>query len=163
MKTLVSIKDVVDEMDVLSEEHSAFLNRHTGELVTLSREELSAAEEDDDIVDYPEWQQEMIFKAREIISSDDYLPLPGKFDIHEYHIMEEFCCSVVDDEIKERLLDKIRGQGAFRRFKDAIHMNEMEDEWYRFRQEELEKIAIDWLEANQIPYAKNEVGERSIQ
>ncbi len=47
-------------MDVLSEEHSAFLNRHTGELVTLSREELSAAEEDDDIVDYPEWQQEMI-------------------------------------------------------------------------------------------------------
>ena len=66
MKTLVSIKDVVDEMDVLSEEHSAFLNRHTGELVTLSREELSAAEEDDDIVDYPEWQQEMIFKAKEI-------------------------------------------------------------------------------------------------
>jgi hypothetical protein len=33
-------------MDVLSDEHSAFLNRHTGELVTLSSEELSAAEED---------------------------------------------------------------------------------------------------------------------
>jgi hypothetical protein len=163
MKTLVSIKDVVDEMDVLSDEHSAFLNRHTGELVTLSREELSAAEEDDDIVDYPEWQQEMIFKAREVISSDDYLPLPSKFDIHEYHIMEEFCWSIADDRIRGALLDKIKGQGAFRRFKDAIHMNEMDDEWYRFRQKELEKIAIDWLEANQILYAKNEVGERSIQ
>ena len=36
MKAIVSIKDVVDEMDVLSDEHSAFLNRRTGELVTLS-------------------------------------------------------------------------------------------------------------------------------
>jgi hypothetical protein len=56
MNTLVSITDVVDEMDVPSDEHSAFLNRHTGELVTLSREELSLAEEDDDIVDYPKRQ-----------------------------------------------------------------------------------------------------------
>jgi hypothetical protein len=162
-KVIVSIKDVVDEMDVPSDEHSAFLNRHTGELVTLSREEISAAEEDDDIDDYPEWQQEMIVKAREVISSDDYLPLPNKFDIHEYNIMEEFCCSIVDDEIREGLLGKIRGQGAFRRFKDTIHMNGMEEEWYLFRQKELEQIAIDWLEANQIPYAKNEIGERSTQ
>ena len=157
MKALVSIKDVVNEMYALSEEHSAFLNRYTGELITLSGEELSAAEEDDDnIVEYPEWQQEMINKAKEVISSDDYLPLPTKYDINEYRIMEEFCCSVVDDEIKERLLDKIRGRGAFRQFKDAIHMNSIEEQWYRFRQEELEKIAIDWLEANQISYAKDE-------
>jgi len=154
MKTLVSLTDVVDEMDVLSDEHSAFLNRHTGELVTLSREELSAAEEDNDIVDYPEWQHEMIFKAREVIGSDDYLPLPSKFDIHEYHIMEDFCYSVADDKIRGALLDKIRGSGAFRRFKDAIQVNGIEEDWYSFRQEALEKIAIDWLEANQIPYAK---------
>lgn len=96
-----------------------------------------------------------------MINSDDYLPLPSKFDIHEYHIMEEFCWSIADDKIREALLDKINGRGAFRRFKDAIRMNEMEEEWYRFRRGELEIIAIDWLEANQIPYSKNEVGERS--
>jgi hypothetical protein len=55
-KAIVSLKDVVNEMDVSSEEHSAFINRHTGELLTLSTEELSAAEEDDDIDDYLEWQ-----------------------------------------------------------------------------------------------------------
>jgi len=156
MKPLVSIKDVVDEMDVLSDEHSAFLNRHTGELVTLSREELSAAEENDDIVDYPEWQREMIIKAKEVIESDDYLPLPSKFDIHEYHIMEDFCYAVADDRIREDLLDEIRGSGAFRRFKDAIQMNGIEEDWYSFRQEALEKIAIEWLEANKIPYVKND-------
>ncbi|MGA3282478.1 MAG: hypothetical protein ABSD50_16030 [Smithella sp.] len=47
MKAIVSIKDVVNEMDGLSDEHSAFLNRYTGELVTLSMEELSIAEEDE--------------------------------------------------------------------------------------------------------------------
>jgi len=52
-------------------------------------------------------------------------------------------------------LDKIRGRGAFGRFKDAIHMNGIEEEWYRFRQEELEKIAIDWLELNKISYTKD--------
>jgi len=107
-KVIVSIKDVVDEMDVPGDEQSAFLNRHTGELVTLSSEELSAAEEDDNIDKYPTWQQDMIIKAKEVINSDDYLPLPSKFDIHEYHIMKDFCCSVADDKIRESLLNKIK-------------------------------------------------------
>jgi hypothetical protein len=154
MKATVSLKDVVDEMDVPGDEHSAFLNRHTGELVTLSSEELSAAEEDDDIDHYPEWQQEMIIKAREILESDDFLALPNKFDIHEYSIMEDFCFSVADDKIRGSLLDKIRGSGAFRRFKDAIQMNGIEEDWYSFRQEAFEKIAIDWLEDNKIPYTR---------
>lgn len=154
MKAIVSIKDVVNEMDILSDEHSAFLNRYTGELVTLSSEELSAAEEDDNINEYPKWQQDIIIKAKEVINSDDYLSLPSKFDIHEYHIIEEFCCSVVDDKIRGGLLDKIRGRGAFGRFKDAIHMNGIEEEWHRFRKEKLEEIAIDWLEVNQISYTK---------
>jgi hypothetical protein len=40
-------------MKVLRDAHSTFLNRKTGELITLSEEELSVAEEDNDIVDYP--------------------------------------------------------------------------------------------------------------
>jgi len=34
-------------------------------------------------------------------------------------------------------------------------MNGIEEEWYRFRQEDLEKIAIDWLGVNQISYTKD--------
>ncbi|MCX5815223.1 MAG: UPF0158 family protein [Proteobacteria bacterium] len=156
MEVAVSLKDIVDEMDVLSDEFSAFLNKKTGELVTLNSEDLSVAEDDDDIDGYPEWQQEMIIKAREVVSSDEYLPLPSKFDIHEYNIIENFCYSVKDDKIRKDLLYKIKGGGAFHRFKDAIHVHGIEEERYRFRQEELEKVAIDWLEANQISYTKDE-------
>jgi hypothetical protein len=158
MKAIVSLKDVIDEMDTLSDEISGFLNRRTGEIIILTSEEFSAAEDNDeaDVDEYPEWQQEMILKAREIIEdSDNYLPLPSKFDIHEYSIIEDYCSSVADNTTRKNLLYKIRGSGAFRRFKDAIREYGIEEEWFRFRQEELERIAIDWLEANQISYTKD--------
>lgn len=65
MKVTVSLRDFINEMDVLSDEHTAYLNKRTGELITLSDEELSAAEDEVDLSDYPEWQQEMIEKALE--------------------------------------------------------------------------------------------------
>ncbi len=158
MKVIVSVQDIIDKMDVLSEEISSFLNKQTGELVTLTSEVLSAAEDgvEEDFVEYPEWQQEMIIKAREVIGSDDYLPLPSKFDIYEYSIIEDFCSSIEDDKVREDLLHKIKGIGAFSRFKDAIYKLGIEEEWYRFRQDEFEKIAIDWLEINQISYRKDD-------
>jgi hypothetical protein len=47
----------------------------------------------------PDWQKEMIQKAREVAESDDYLTLPSKYDIHERHIMEEFCYSIQDQDM----------------------------------------------------------------
>ncbi len=41
--SMVSLREVVEEMNIISDEHSAYLNKRTGELVTLSREELPAA------------------------------------------------------------------------------------------------------------------------
>ena len=84
MKATVSLRDVVNEMDVLSDEHSAFLNRHTGELVTITNDEISDDDDDDNIDEYPEWQQDMIIKAKEVMNSDDYLEIPSKFEIHEF-------------------------------------------------------------------------------
>ncbi len=154
MGVIVSVKDVVNEMDGLMDEHHAYLNRRTGELITLSSEELSTAEDEVDISQYPDWQQEIIEKAKEVIDDEDFLPLPSKFDIHEYGIMEEFCSSVQDQETREDLLDRIRGRGAFRRFKDAIYSFGIEEAWHQFRQEGLEKIAIEWLEEHDIPYTR---------
>ena len=154
MGVIVSVKDVVNEMDGLMDEHQAYLNRRTGELITVSTEDLSEAEDEVDISQYPDWQQEIIEKAKEVIDDDDFLPLPSKFEIDEYRIMEEFCWSVQDQGMKEDLLGKIRGQGAFRRFKDAIHFFGIEEAWHQFRQEALEKIAIEWLEEHDIPYTQ---------
>ncbi len=148
----VSLKAVIDEMDVPSEEHHAYLNKRTGELFTISDEEISIIESGDPIQDYPEWQREAIRKTQEVLASPDFLELPSKFDIHEYAIMEQFCSSREDSELRQRLLDCIRGSGAFRRFKEAIHEHAIVDDWYQFRHATLHEIAIEWLDANSIPY-----------
>lgn len=155
MKITVSLRDLINEMDVLSDEHTAYLNKRTGELLTLSDEELSAVEDEVDLNDYPEWRQEMIEKAQEVLGSEDYLPLPGQFDINEYKIMEDFCYSIEDPKRSNELLQKIRGSGAFGRFKEAIRSLDMEEDWFRFREKALERIAIEWLEDNHIAYSRD--------
>ena len=160
MPTPVFLRDVVDEMDALTDEATAYINRRTGELYTLSLEEVHLVEDEDDPEDLPDWQRETLSKAREILDSEDWLPLPDKFDIHEYAMMEEFCWSVDAPGIREELLNAIRGRGAFRYFKDTIHRHGIQEEWYRHRQMAFEKIAIEWLEANGIAYQRG--GRRSV-
>jgi hypothetical protein len=148
----VSLKTVIDEMDVPSEEHHAYLNKRTGELCTISDEEISIIESGETMQDYHDWQREAIRKTREVLASPDFLELPSKFDIHEYAIMERFCSSREDSNLRQSLLDCIRGSGAFRRFKEAIHKHAIVDDWYQFRNAALREIATEWLDANNIPY-----------
>lgn len=88
--------------------------------------------------------------------SDDFLILPGKFDINDYDLMERFCSSQSDAELRETLLSLIRGSGAFRRFKDAIHKYGIVEDWYEFRYAALREIAIEWLDANNISYTPDD-------
>lgn len=154
MKPIVRLKDIVDEMDSFGDEYRSFLNIQTGELITFSGEELGAAEDGESLDDFPEWQRELIQKASEVFSTDDYCELPSKFDIHEYSIMERFCYTVEDDELNRRLLNSIRGRGAFRYFKDTIHEYGIADDWFRYRDQAFRDIAMDWLEANNIAYSE---------
>ena len=149
----VSLKSVVNEMDVLGEEWTAYISKKTGELVTVTEEEaiiVDAGGEDDEFI--PDWQRETLPKVREVLESDDFVALPDKFEIHEYSIMERFCLSLSDEELQDELLYAIRGSGAFRRFKDAIYRKEIQDDWYRFRNEALKRVATDFLESEGIPW-----------
>jgi len=152
MEYIIRLKDVIQEMDVLSDEYRAFLNIRTRELVTISNQELSASEEGQSLEDFPEWQQESIQKAGEVLFTGDYRELPGKFEIHEYSIMERFCYTVGDDELSHRLLNSIRGRGAFRYFKDTINEYGIADDWYEYREQAFKEIAIEWLERYNIAY-----------
>jgi hypothetical protein len=156
MVPVVKLQNVIDEMDTVGDGLYAYLNRKTGRLITISSDELEAAEAGDDFGSYSDWEQEAIQEAQDILNTDDYLPLPTKLDIHEYSIMEQFCNEIEDAELSNELLFQIRGSGAFQRFKHAIHHYNIDEDWYRYRQKALEKIAIDWLEANSIPYTTNE-------
>ena len=148
----VKIEKIADEMQMQSDESSANLNTVDGEVYFVSYEEMSAAEEGDPIDDFPDWQQDNIRIALQIISGDNYIALPSKYDVHEYAIMKEFCRSVTDSNVSDALQIAIQGKGAFRRFKDACHRFGITDQWYSFKTEALKEIAIAWCKENNLEY-----------
>src|SRR6266853_6611798 len=141
MTIQVKLQDILEGMDFQSDEQSAFLNRTTGEVVSITDEELRAAEHDAPLEDFPEWQHDQIRIAGEILATDHYLPLPDRFEINEYRMMERFCLSVDDDDLRDDLCDAIRGRGAFRRFKDRVQAYGIAEDWYRYRDATLREIA----------------------
>jgi Uncharacterised protein family (UPF0158) len=150
----VKLSDIVEGMDFQSDERSSFLNLTTGEVVGITDEELRAAENDAPLEDFPEWQHDAIRIAGEILETDHYLPLPDRFEINEYSIMERFCLSVAAASLRDDLCDAIRGRGAFRRFKDRIQLYGLADDWYHYRDAALREIAIAWCEEHGIPYTE---------
>jgi len=86
----VKLSDLVEGLEFQSDERSSFLNLTTGEVVAITDEELRAAEHDEPLEDFPDWQHDAIRIAGEIIETDHYLPLPDRFEINEYRIMERF-------------------------------------------------------------------------
>ncbi len=153
MATRVKLDEIIEGLEFQSDESSSFLNKKTGEVVLITDEELNAAEENEPVEDFPDWQQDQVKIAKEIIAeTGDYISLPTKFDIHEYSIMEGFCTSLDKQEIGDILCELINSSGAFRRFKDAIHEYDIADEWYSHRNNAIKEIAIEWCQENGIEF-----------
>jgi len=150
MAAVVSLKDVVDAMDLPNDEWTSYLNLKTGEIVTATDADRDLVEDDDLEQDLPDWQRERVAKAREALASGDFAALPDKFEIHEWAMMERFSSSQASNACREELLDAIHGRGAFRSFRSAIRRLHIEDDWFRFRRSAFEEIAKDWLRAHDV-------------
>ena len=158
----VKIADVVERLS--SDDIAVYLNKRTEEFVTLSTDDVLGFEDEDDFAaaedpadpdrleDQPEWFKQEHRIRHEMLNSRDYIPLPDKFDIHDWQIMEDFCRSVKDTRTREWLLGLIRGRGAFGRFNAAIRSLGIEQAWSQFHDRALEQIAVEWLEQNEIPF-----------
>jgi hypothetical protein len=155
MGTIVSLREVVDELDALADECIAYLNRQTGELYTLSDMVAGMVEDHADPEDLAEWLGDEVPRVREILESEDWLALPTRFDIHEWAIMDHFARSIEDPELQDELLGAIRGRGAFRYFKDTVHRHEIQQDWYDFKSAALARIAADWLDGHGISYTRD--------
>jgi hypothetical protein len=151
MEVRVKLSDIIDGMESQSDESSSFLNKKTGEVILMTDYAMRAAEDNEPLEDVPDWERELVSTGREILAgTGEYIQLPTKYDINEYGIMENFCTSLDRREIGDILYDLISGSGAFRRFKDAVYKYGVEDEWYKYRNNAIKEIAIEWCRENNI-------------
>lgn len=165
MGASVKLKALIDEMQCQMDEWTSYFNKKTGEIVSVSDEEFQAAEEgyaeeedgetedNEDFEELLDVDKDRVKLAADILENrSDYIELPSKYDINEYEIMERFCLSIEDEKESNILLIAIKGSGAFRRFQEMIRQLGIEDDWYRFRDEEYKAIAIEWCNDNEIKY-----------
>ncbi|PTY84148.1 hypothetical protein, partial [Heyndrickxia sporothermodurans] len=109
----VKLEQIIEGMEAQSEEHFTFLNLDTGEVEYISREALMIAEDEGEYDHLPDWQQDEVKIAYDIVENfDQYASLPSRFDINEYEMMESFCYSLPENNKQVILLNSIRGKGA---------------------------------------------------
>jgi hypothetical protein len=131
-----------------------FLDRNTGNVIIITEDDAPYIEgfgeyetDDEDFATLPEWQRESIIDVRSALKTADLIPLPDKFDFHEWEVMRRFAGSQAEPA-RGDLLHAIHGAGAFRQFRRSLEDLDLRDEWFRFRDNALRQFAIDWLNEN---------------
>src|SRR6185312_12634539 len=90
MGIVVSLRDIVDAIELQSDEGEAYLDPETGEIVHVSEDDRALVEKGGSDDDLPQWQREAMPKIREALESDRFLVLPDRREVHEWAIMERF-------------------------------------------------------------------------
>ena len=160
MPITVKLKDIIDALQQAGDSITHYLDKRTGQVEIISEDDTAGMDLEADEFELddqqPEWLRESIAKAQEILNDADenFIQLPDKFDIHDYAIMEDFSRHYPDNKVSLILLDAIRGSGDFRRFNHLVDKLNIEKEWYEFRDQTYEQIAIEWLDEHEIPYTR---------
>jgi hypothetical protein len=153
MATVISLREVIEAMEIQGDDCLSYLDPDTGEIVSVTEEERRLAEEtEESLEEVPEWQRQILPRIRAVLESDRCVKLPTRFDIHEWSIMDEFAGAQDSERIRQELLDAIHGAGAFRMFRSTIRRLGIEQRWYQFRDEALAEIARNWLEEHKLLY-----------
>lgn len=138
MKVKLSV--ILDAIEMADDNYTYFLDLETGESVFLVDELITGLDNEgleDEIDENPE----------------RYLRLPTKFEIHEYHIMEEFIWTLKGEKAN-KLEYAIQGRGAFQRFKNAVNRMGISQQWYDFQEKYYRKLAIEWCRDHGLEYTE---------
>jgi Arc/MetJ-type ribon-helix-helix transcriptional regulator len=151
MAVVISLREVVEASELHTDESTSYLDPDTGKIVFVT-DEMRKMVEEGTFDNIPEWMRKALPEVREALESGRFLPLPSKFDVHEWAVMDRFSRAQANDRVREELLDAIHGAGAFRMFRSTIRRLGIEEAWYQFRDRGLEEIAREWLEEHNLPY-----------
>ena len=173
MTAKVKLDNIIEALEFQSEETSAWLDRQAGEIHYVGPDEQRLLDdwddegEEDDELDDADAEGEgkddeedldtadpaaAIAKLIAADTSNRFITLPSKYDVHEYQALEQFAYAQTDPQAANDLTRAIRGSGAFRYFKDTVHRLELTKEWYAFRDQYYRDFAREWCEEEGIEY-----------
>ena len=153
----VKIQKIVDELQMRFMDTVVYYNKITGEILNVQDDDFRIVEEDNfenSIENYPEWQREHLKEVYDLLYNDidNYIALPNYFDIKDSDIMKEFIETISDSNKKYQLGNCMWQKGMYRKFKDKLIYIGLEKEYYKFYDEKLKEIAIEWCKENNLEY-----------
>ena len=151
MPAVISLRDVIEALDLQSDELSSYLDPDSGEIITFNAEEADIAERGD-WAHAPDWMREYLPKIKRALEDDRVLPLPDRAHIDEWRMMQDFAEERENCSVRAELLGVIHGTSAFRLFRRTIERLGIEERWHQYRNEAMERVARQWLEANKLRY-----------
>jgi hypothetical protein len=148
---VVSLHDVVEAMDLVSDELHSYLDPVTGEIITFNEEQARVATTGE-WDSAPAWMRNSLPKVKRALEDDRVLELPDRAHIDEWRMMQDFATEHEQCKCHPELLSATQGPSAFHRFKKTIQRLDLEEAWHQYRDMAFEQLARKWLDQNNIPY-----------
>lgn len=135
---MLKLSKVKESLEDINMESTAFFNKKTNEILWKLdfNPEYSTYKEDDDY-------------------NDDIICMFDFNDKNDYDIMQEFIYTIKNDELKEKLLFRTKGSGAFKRFRYILDDYNLTDKWYEYRDIKYKEIAKEWCINNSIEFEED--------
>lgn len=159
----VSYSDIEQAFLFASYERLYWLDKRTGRILAYSNETVLTIEEGE-LDDLPEWMEDEVKAAREVLRAFGELPGQDELDqdaiepdryvsieqipSHEaFQFMEDFVEALPDSRAAEQLVRALRGNKPFRRFKDALLDFPLERErWFEYESKQRREYIKQWAQ-----------------
>ncbi|HFU3729866.1 TPA: UPF0158 family protein [Streptococcus suis] len=141
----VWFQDVVDALQMLSQDDRYYYDSHLDALVYLSVGETGL-----------EAREGLVEEIEEDVMGR-FTRLPTYYDFNPYTFMERYVYHLPDGDLSDRLSRAIRGRGAFRRFKSELERCDRLEDWYAFKSQCYEELVRDWCQDNEIAIVDNQL------
>lgn len=165
-KLKINRMDFETAFELSSYETTAYLDTETGAVIFVEDyvvdqlEELLADEDGEDVetvlqaqTDLSDIDRQQLLDAARVEEDADnrYRMIPKQDSRDGYRDMQEYIWSLEDEHLRELLEVAIQESGAFRRFKDMLYRYpEVQENWFRFRDEREKRRMTDWLQSQGI-------------
>lgn len=133
----ISLEDINNELELISDDGLSFFHKLSGDLIHLSSYELKNL------------SRAKINSSSEIFVENDYLKLPDKKEINEESLMLNFLLNNQNQNVREAvtILQKDHKLNYWQ-LRNVILHYKIGNEWYKYKREAFQKIAIEWCNKN---------------
>ncbi|MGO4921107.1 UPF0158 family protein [Maribacter spongiicola] len=130
------VKEIAENLDC---GNNCYFNSKTNEIVTIPNFSNTSDEQE-----LKEFFRDDLNKIKD--QKADFIKFEVLESFESFKIMERFSEQMTDEKFKFKLKDILEKKKPFQNFKNTIDQSDFRQEWFDFKQNELEKIVESHLE-----------------